>query len=408
MIRGKGWKGRLYALVNRPILVSQIFASVGGAVVMIIGAANMDISSFAIFSLLNLASNTLLGLVRVSVFQPALIAHRRDKNAITPLRYATVAVLCGVIGFFLLSFLIGRADLATTSLVAISVGLPILQEWLRQRCVIEGRRWLTAIGDGARLAAFPALVLMLGVPSPNLFQAMFHGSAMLSIVVMLPGLRRLHEWTPFRSYSRGALSQALDYAVGTLNSIVPLFILGALGGSAFIGGFRLAQTFLGPLNLLFAASRTTLLADGATKDSHRHDHDLIRHGSKLAAQLGLLAAGVVAVIIGGVWLFKVELSGVTNSALLFGLIGVGLVSATSGWSGIHTIIMRMFGKNGIVTAGRTILVIFSWAGFFLGYVLGGVDLSLILGFAVSAVLYPVVFVLPARRTYRRMLEGKAL
>ncbi|PZF59458.1 hypothetical protein DEI81_13790 [Curtobacterium sp. MCBD17_013] len=391
-------------LVTNPILLSQAIASVTGAVISFLGVSWMSHGEYATFALLNLASNTIFGFARVVVLQPALIQYRVDKLALTPPRYAIGVGLGGGMILVLLAILFGIHDPGQLIALGISMGLPIVQDWLRHRCLIVDKRWRTAVAETARLGlTFGVLAVATGV-EVGYYQAFANFCCLIAVIVQLGHHARTPRWTPFRSYRRPAALQSIDYAVGTLNSIIPMFMLGHLGGGVAIGGFRLAQTMMGPLNLVFSASTTTLLADGATRASHTADVALLRAGKRLARALALLGAAVVALAVVLVVVLHLEFSGVSHSALLVGLVGVGLVAITSGWSGIHTILLRMLGENRRVTIGRAFVVGLTWIGFAAGYAEAGVDGSVIVGFAVSAVMYPVGFILPARPVYARIMR----
>ena len=65
------------------------------------------------------------------------------------------------------------------------------------------------------------------------------------------------------------------------------------------------------------------------------------------------------------------------------------------------IVLRLLGHYSIATFGRALLVVVTGVGYALGYAIGGVDWSLILGFVSAAVANPLAFVVPASIVYRR-------
>ena len=100
-----------------------------------------------------------------------------------------------------------------------------------------------------------------------------------------------------------------------------------------------------------------------------------------------------------------QLHGVANAELVTGLALVGAATLSSGWAGIHAIVMRLMGYQAVVTVGRAVLVFVSLSAFTIGYLLGGVDASLAAGFVAAAVAAPLAFIVPATVLYRRHRRG---
>lgn len=385
------------------MLLGQVCASAAGALAVVFAAATMAPGDFTRFALLNLVAVTVLGLVRSFLLQSALIEMRQDLQAMTPFRYAAAGGLLSAVLLVVASVLLGDRTALTLVLLLGAGWLQVVHDWVRFRAMAHDRRWSVVLADGGRLlmvAASP-VVLHLGA-GPAEFQAFLGLSLVLPTFLVGLRLPRLHTWTPIRVYRNRAGLQLADFALGQFITTVPLLVLGGLGASQLIGGVRLAQTLLGPLNLVFAASTTHLIADGATRGTHSEPGDLIAQGSRLAR---LLAGSALVVVLLGVlslWLTGFGLSGVSHGALLFGLLAVGLASIGSGWGGMHAVILRLLNRHGMVTTGRAGLVGAIVPAFGLGYVWGGVDASLAAGFATVAVLSPLVFGVPAFVVYRRM------
>jgi hypothetical protein len=185
-------------------------------------------------------------------------------------------------------------------------------------------------------------------------------------------------------------------------------VLGVLGESHYLGGVRLAQTLLGPLNTLFAAFTTNLFVDGVTRESYRDTGHLIRLGRRLMIQLAVVAGLFVPTIVIGLWITGISLRAVDNKSLIVGTALVGTLGILYNTSAVDAIILRMIGRNSLATGGRAVLAVASITGFGVGYVVGGVDGSLIAGFITSAVANPICFVVPASivyRTYRTSAES---
>lgn len=402
----KLWR-RIASIAGRPLVLSQVFTSASGAIATVFAAAFMNPDAFTRFALLNLVSVTLVGLVRSFLFQPALIQFRHDKDAHT--RFGLTACGALVSGAVLAgsAIALGVGPWWMVAVLFVSGLFPILQDWLRYRAMAVDRRWDVALSDGLRLVFVlisPALLLVSR--DPAVYQSYLSATLAVPVVLMLFRLPRPTRFTPLRSYLRPAGLQLADFAIGQFNSTLPLLVLGALGASTLIGGVRFAQTLLGPLNLVFAASTTNLIADGATRGTYASTEDLIRRGTRLARMIGIVAVSGVVVLTTAVALSGFELHGVANQELVIGLVLVGAATLSSGWAGIHAIVMRLMGYQGIVTAGRAFLVFISLSGFTIGYLLGGVDASLAAGFIAAAIAAPLAFIVPASVLYRRHRKGE--
>jgi hypothetical protein len=395
-------------VATRPLFLAQVFTSVSGACAMVMAAFFLDARQFAEFALLNLAAVTLVGLVRSFLFQPALIQYRHDKQALVPLRYAMGGALTAGILLAASALLFAATTWTWLLVLAVSGIFPILQDWLRYRAMALDRRWDVAISDAARLLLVcgSPLVFLLKA-DPVFYQAYLGLSLVFPMVYLRLRLPVLHSFTPLGTYLKPASLQLADYVVGQFNSTVPLMVLGGLGASGLVGGVRFAQTLLGPLNLIFGASTVNLIADGANKETHIDAGNLIRQGRKLARLVGALACCWVLPLVVLAWLTGFELGGVHKEPLLIGLILVGALTLGSGWAGIHAIVLRLLGRQGMVTLSRIGLVSITAAAFITGYHLGGVDLSLVAGFAAGALGSPLAFGVPAHFAYRSQLRRQA-
>ncbi len=405
-IFAKGWP-RFRRLANNPLLLAQAFSSVSGALAMVIAVGVLPPRQFATFSLLTLISTTSVGLVRASLTRPALFLLRTDPDARVPFRYgmtASVALACLSIP---LVWVLGVRSVDDLALVTATFGLPIFYDWLRSRFIAADRRWWAALGDAVRLVALGPIILLqltdLHFNAAQL-QAVVTATAGLSAIVLWARLWtiRIVRWTPYRDYRHQARLQFLEFAVGQLNATIPMFVLGGLGASSLVGGFRFAQTLLGPMNLIFAATSANFVADGATRDTHRSTASLLRRGRLLSVRLIVVSAVIVVGIVLTVRLLGINPSGVQSSALQVGVLLVGLVAISSGWAGIQGVTLRLLGHHALVTTTRALLVAASWVGFLVGYAVGGVDTSLVAGFAASAVCYPLILGIPAARRLRKI------
>lgn len=392
------------SVVLKPLFLSQVAASAAGALVVLLGAWSMRPVEFATFSLALLVLNVGTGLVRSGLYQPALIERRVDRDAVVPFRYVVVAAV-------LVAVLVAVADLAVTVLGAagatvlgaVSVA-PVVQDWLRFRCIGQGRNGAVAVSDGIRLLLVPAVLLVSGAAQPLVaFYAMWCAGYAVAAVPLAVTARRARRFSRYSAYGARARSQAWEFLVAQLATTVPLLVLGALAVSASVGAFRLSQTLYGPVNVLFAAVALNLLSDAVGEHGRPDDAALVRR----ARRLGLLSAsgatvlGVVLVLVAAVG--AVHPSGIERGELVVALVAVGCFAACGGLVGPHLVVMRIFRAQSVVTLARIGMVAVTWCGFVAGYLVHGPFLSLVLGFVLGGAGYVAFFLPAAARTYRSVV-----
>jgi hypothetical protein len=397
-----GFGGVATRVTAQPLLLAQMFSSAAGALGMVMAAAAMPPGRFTTFSLLTLATILCTGAARALLFQPALIETRSNRNAHIHVRVALLGALCASIGFAAAAAVLGVHKPLWLAILSIANVLPVMTEWLRLRGMALDERWHVARGDAIRLAAtLPGALVLWWTTEAEvffLFVTLTYVTTVVYLAFRLPRvsghLSPLHFWRP-------ASSQLADYMLAHAASTIPLLVLGGFGSSMYIGGIRMAQTLLGPINLFGMASTINLLADGATQDSHSKPADLIRHGRRLATNLSLFSLVFVALLLLALVLTKFSFRGVDNQAMTVGVLLVGVSTLTFGFSWIDAMIMRLLGHHSAATVGRVFVVAVAGVGYMIGYVIGGVDMSLILAFAFTAVANPLALVLPASIIYRR-------
>jgi len=392
---------------TQPLLLAQVVSSLAGAIAMLLAAALMPPSDFTAFSLISLVSITAFGVVRSGLYQPALIELRNRSDAHTPFRNALAAATLTSALATTVVFALHPLTMNEVLLLALSGVFPMLHDWVRFRAMELDRRWAVFGADGLRLALLvilSPLTLML-TTDPVIFQVVQGLAYAIPALVVFLRLPKVVGFAPLKDYRRSASLQLSDYVIGQFNTTVPLIILGGFSASATIGGVRLAQTLLGPLGLVFAASTTNLMVDAANDDHLSQERALYRSGEKLANGLGALSLAVIGGLVAVVWLTGFGFRGVANPDLRNGLLLVGAAMASSGWAGIHAIILRLLNRQGTATVGRAALVASSAAGYLIGFTIGGVDGSLVGGFLAASVAAPLAFGVPSRVVYHRLLAA---
>jgi hypothetical protein len=389
----------------RPLTIAQILSSAAGALPMVIAAIRMDPAAFTSFSMITLASALAVGGSRAALFQPALIFQRIDSAALVPARYMLVVSAVSVCAVAAVAVGTTGADPGEAAIIGVAGAVPVFYDWVRYRAIGSSHRWAVAAGDAVRLTLVCATALPV-VPATSMsFITVVGLSCAVAAAVVLTRVPLRVTAYPYRRYRSSAVWQTLDYVVGQFIVSVPLFLLAGSGADDLIGGVRLAQTLLGPLNLAFAATSTNIVADGATHADYRRASAIIARGWRASMRLGLLAATGVAFLVGIVWFSGWAPNGVERADLLLGLVLVGTSTILSGWSGIHGIVLRVLDHQSAVTFVRIGIAVTTTAGFLIGYARGGDELSLILGFAANGISAPLLFIPVSLFYYRRDTQG---
>lgn len=397
-----GVNGLVARISAQPLLLGQMFASAAGALAMVMAAAAMEPEHFTTFSLYILVTFIATGAVRAFLFLPALIETRNNRHAHVHIGVALCGSFAAMVCFAAAALIIGVREPIWLVALSAANALPVLSEWLRMRGTALDERWSVARSDAIRmLTTFLGPVVLWGTTAPEIFFLFVSVTYLSNIVYLAARLPTVAAHLSPTRFWRQASSVLADFLIGQLVASIPLILLGGLGDSLYIGGVRLAQTLLGPLNLLMAATWTNLLADGATRESHADPSNLIRHGRRASRNLSLLSLVVVPTIILALTVTGFSFRGADNHPLVIGTLLVGGLAIASGYAGVDAMVLRLLGHPVMATVGRALLVALTAGGYLVGYVVGGVDGSLIVGFVCAAIGNPLAFVLPAAVIYRR-------
>jgi hypothetical protein len=397
------WISRVRRGLIRPLTISQILSSAAGAGAMVIAASAMMPSEFTRFSLFTLIASLLLGLQAAGLLQPALIHQRGRTQSIVPFRYIMVTAPAASVAFLLLAWLLGVQGVSSLAILSFSAAFPLIYDSLRYRAIGLDQRRVVAESDLIRLALTVLALVVPSLPSSSVaLQTYLSMSTVLPTLFVSLKLTRVTRTEPFKSYAHAAGWQLLDFAVGQLLMAVPLIFLGTVSRSPLIGGVRLAQSVLGPLNLVFAATTMNLVADGVTRPELATPDSLVRRGTILGRLLGFIALVTIVGTVALLYITGFSLRGVSNTSLLLGVLLVGAWAVGSGWSGVHAVVLRLLGRQARVTLGRALIAGLTLGAFLIGYEVVGVNASLILGFMTVGIASPLVFLTLAARTYRHL------
>jgi hypothetical protein len=398
------WVYRIRRGLLKPLTVSQMLSSAAGAGGMIIAASKMSPVEFTRFALFALIGSIILGLNVAGLLQPALINQRLRSDSLVPFRYVLITLPGAAILFLASSWLLGVERFTDLAYLSISSCFPLIYEWCRYRAMGSDQRWLVAQSDGIRLALTASALALPAIASNSVgLQTYLAVSTAIPAGFLVARLPRIQKWISYRHYSAAAGWQLLDFGVGQLITAVPLILLGGISASPLIGGVRLAQSLLGPLNLVFAAAMTNLVADGATRPELSTSGSLIARGIILGRFLACSSALGIVGLASLVYGTGFSLRGVSTVDLLTGVLLVGSAAIGAGWAGVHAIVLRLLNRQASVTLGRAVIAGATVSAFVGGYVVGGVDISLVLGFVIVGLASPAVFLTLARHYYRGLL-----
>jgi hypothetical protein len=356
---------------------------------MLIAAWAMAPAEFTQFALFTLISSLVLGLSTSGLFQPALINQRIERNSFVPLRYVAIPAAAASILYVIFALVVGVRNFLDVFLLSGSAVIPVYYNWLRYRAMGCNRRWIVAKADFVRLVLTASAVAVPALISNSVaLQTYFAAATSLPMLYLAAKLPRIGEWIPYRRYGRAAAWQLLDWVFASTLTAVPLLLLGSVSRSPLIGGVRLAQALLGPLNLAFAAATTNLIADGATRSELTAAHSIMARGILLGRQLMGLSLFIVTAMISFVYVTQIGLRGVATSSLIIGLALAGASAVTSAWTGVRGIVLRFLGWQARVTLARGVTAILTLGAFTVSYYWGGVNVSLISGFIALALTSP--------------------
>ncbi|MGD7707100.1 hypothetical protein [Microlunatus sp. Y2014] len=395
---------RLRRRVLKPLTLAQVLSSAAGATPMLVAAVRMGPTEFATFAVVVLVATLSVGGARAVLLQPALIQQRVDPAALVPLRYTLVSATVATLAIGATALLSGAPSAGEVAVIGIAGALPVVHDWLRYRGIGTSHRWAVAVGDGVRLVLVLTTLLPVVPATTTAFMVTIGVAAAAGGVAVVVRVPRRVGFAPYRGYRASALWQGTDFVIGQLLVSLPLIVLAALGTGLWVAGARLGQTLVGPLNLVFAATSTNLLADATTTTAYRQARSVISRGWRASIQLALVAAVAVGVLTAVLWLSGFTPQGVSRDSMLLGVVLVGVATMLTGWSGIHAIVLRVLGHQASVTTARLVVAVVTVAAFVVGFLLGGERLSLVLGFGANAVTAPLVLLLVAARLYRKELR----
>ena len=148
-----------------------------------------------------------------------------------------------------------------------------------------------------------------------------------------------------------------------------MLLFGAVSGAATIGAFRLGQTFMGPVNLVSAALATNLLAQVTTL-RRASEVRVVRMADVLGLRIAMIAAASTLVGL-GIVLIPGAFPALTKTDLVLAVASVGVCACVSGFATPHLVALRVLLHQRFLTICTSLMVLVTWAGFLVGWLLGG-------------------------------------
>ena len=130
------------------------------------------------------------------------------------------------------------------------------------------------------------------------------------------------------------------------------------------------------------------------------DRLLVRQAKHMAwVILGVAAASVFLAL--GLAFVPGAFPAVSQQTMILALLAVGLCTCAGGFAAPDFVALRVL-RHQFLTLARSLMVIVTWFGFAVGYLIAGDGASLFTGFLVAALAYLTCVVLPARQLYARV------
>lgn len=304
-------------------------------VLMVVGAARAlgpaDLSNFTLGHLL---INTVLGIQRAGLLNPALAAQRSSGRAFLPVSWAfRVSVPLGLVAGASLGPLIGwsAGALLHWALIGALAGAAVLaQDTLRMALISKGRLRLVLVADVLTLLAIGLGTLFRWIPTDPLgVVAYWAGSVLLAVGVGVLTIRivpRRSECqkpqTLANAWRLGRWSTA-DTGLAAVATLLPMFTANLLIDPASSGLYRVLQTALGPLNILHTSIMTIFSLDAWGTNSLA---GIIRLRTRVRQLVALLGGVSIAYVVVGemavVWIARLSGDELVRIAVIVGVTGV--------------------------------------------------------------------------------------
>lgn len=304
-LRGKLTPERLR---NSVVLIDTGLTAVAGVLLVVGAARSLDSRELAAFALAQLATVTTVGVVRASVYGPALATQRTTGQAKIPatwiLRIALPAavVLTGIVGP-----LVTRAGgqlLPWLSTLLITGGLVLTQDCLRSALLSRKATRGALASDGVSLSIIVLGIVFSLFPASAIGIMLFwavgqSAAALVAFVAIFLGrhaAREIPSQTLRHTWRIGKWA-ALDSTFAAVAALLPMFVATLYVGNASAGTYRTLQSAVGPLNILHTTVVTVFGLDAWRTASLDGVRNLQRTVRRLATAMVAGSALYVAVAV---------------------------------------------------------------------------------------------------------------
>lgn len=386
------------------LFVSQVFSSLFSALVMLLGAGGLNSTEFVRLTLLTLLLNIVLGLARSLMYEPALVTQRTAENFRLPIPLTLGLIVAHAMSFALIGASFSIFTPSSVGILFAAGAIALGFDGARYRSMSDGKTVRLAVADGLRLTLCVPLALTIPGRSAELLLLSTGIAALLplAILVLSPPSRSHSYRESSSSFWLQARLQVIEFMAAQLNTSIPLLIIGGISQSPVVAGVRLAQTLMGPVNMLQNAAGSVVLVDGATRGRSTSDGHLVRRGRSFGLGMVVISVVTTGVLFLLLPAYRDYLGAIGTDDILIGLALVGVATATAGYTRMVVTVLRLVGGQRIVTVGRWWVALATWVAFGIGFAFWGVDASIAAGLLVSAVAYPASIIPAANRLFRTL------
>ncbi|KQW48544.1 hypothetical protein ASC77_07280 [Nocardioides sp. Root1257] len=290
-------------------------------------------------------------------------------------------------------------SIAGPSLVAGGTFLVLAYDALRHVQITADRDTSLLSADVARMAV---LLLSFGPMLANKGGTV--AFALVSAVSVIPGVllvtgRRQSgaRIVVNRSWLRQSATQLAEFGVGQTLVVFPILVIATVAPSPGVGAFRLAQSLIGPMNLLFTAINLRQLTERATWSSSDPREVLrsLRRAQFYSVRLTALAVALTVILLLAVPIVQGLAQAVDPSDLFRAFVANGLLAIGGAMAGPFIVALRALRRSGVVLVSRIGLVSCTFTVYVAVASSSDTYAALLCGAIAAGLLYPIWFLSPA-------------
>ncbi|MEX5294658.1 hypothetical protein QYM41_05165 [Kocuria sp. CPCC 205268] len=276
------------------LLVDQVVCSGSNAVAVLVASVFLQTEALNAYVLLQLLATTAIGFQRSILLDPSLVVTSKSNVGIA-------------YGRWLAAFLLtpGVALLAGSALglwtfywpfVFLAISFPLIQDCFRYKSFALGRYIRALLSDGLWLLCLLIGAFVVHPTSVWEMIALWGGGAALALVPLVYRSPKRKEKVLSPALDLGKY-QVTEWAVASFTTVVPMLLVQWLVPLASVSAFRLAQTFMGPLNTItsYVSVRYLLQSSLISRSSVGQMHRVVARTSR-GLMLVAFTYGIAVVI----------------------------------------------------------------------------------------------------------------